>query len=125
MRLWHALEADSRPVEFATGLLCCSMAVTALLNPMGWMPWPEAAAGWLVVSAAHMVAATTGMRKVRQGFAMLSVLVFGALAHTVVALDGWTRPGAPSFLASALIQVWVFLALEADQVDHRRREGSL
>jgi len=119
--LWRLIEIDSRAVEACTGALCFAMALATLLGGGALLPWPVAAWVWLGISAAHVWSAASGLHSLRQAFAGVSVLTFAALALVNADQGGWVQPGVAVLVMAAIIQCWVWLAVEADRVDDKCR----
>lgn len=121
-KVWRFLEADSQPVEVVTALGCVSMSASAVIATSSWLPWPILAWGWMVFATVHLGVTLSANTRLRQLFALLSVLVFGALAAMTLSRDGWSSPAAPALMVATLSQFWAFLAIESDRVDAVRRK---
>lgn len=119
--LWRLIEIDSRAVEACTGALCFAMALATLLGGGALLPWPVAAWLWLCISAAHVWSAGAGPHSLRQAFAGLSVLTFAVLALINADQGGWVQPSVAVLVMAAIIQCWVWVAVEADRVDAKCR----
>lgn len=119
---WRFIENDSRAVEIATGFICLVMALGSVIGGADWLPWPPLAGAWVASSAIHIYAGTTTLYTLRQLYALASVLVFVFMAVLIVRAYGFDRPGGPAFVGAALVQCWVFFAIESDRVDARIRE---
>lgn len=119
--LWRSIEVDSRAVEVSTGVVCSAIALTIVISRGELLPWPPAAALWLLVALLHIVAALRGTHSTRQGFAGATAITFVLLALYNGDATGWLRPGVAALAAGALVQCWVWLAIESDRVDADRR----
>jgi hypothetical protein len=124
MRLWRLLEMDSRAVEVSTALIGSAMSASALALRSEWIVAPIIAALWLLLALGQLAAALSCNLAVRQTHAALTMLLFAWLSVHLGGICGIDRPAVPGFAVAALIQAWVFGAIEADRVDARCRERS-
>lgn len=126
MSIWRALEYDSRPVELGTAICCAVLALTWWADGfapwVGWPAWMQNAGGaatWLIVSAVHGVCVVSGRHRPRQWFAMASALIFAGVAAAAFRSDALPLMALAGVGSAA--QAWAYLAIEADNVDARRR----
>ncbi len=129
--IWHFVETDSRSVEICSAILIGVLSASCWGGEWfsGWLGGYQQLAGleWVVavaggcLSAWQLGAVMSGCAHHRQIAAMGTAFALLVLAGMAFVHHGWGTPAGPAFLTGALIQGWVYLALQSDICDARHR----